>query len=148
MQGQRDLSMSEKSLRELQLQAQMIDEGMTGFERHFRFCRTRKFEADFAFPYLMLLIEVEGGTWINGRHNTGAGYAKDCEKYDEAEILGYHIIRVTSDMVDSSDLKALNIIKRMIASIQMKQERNNCIFCRNGVKRLISEPTDNSATTL
>lgn len=54
---------------------------------------------DFAWPELMLAVEVEGGTWANGRHSRGAGYARDCDKYNQAQLAGWIIIRVTSDML-------------------------------------------------
>lgn len=47
----------------------------------------------------MTAIEIEGGTWINGAHSRGGHYASDCEKYNEAALLGWVIFRVTSDMV-------------------------------------------------
>ena len=59
----------------------------------------RKFRADF-FCGLDLLIEVEGGAWINGRHSRGAGVETDCEKSALAAARGYRLIRVTPKQVD------------------------------------------------
>lgn len=50
----------------------------------------------------MTMIELEGGTWSRwkrSRHTTAAGYAADCEKYSTAALLGYTVVRLTSDMV-------------------------------------------------
>ncbi|HEY3620730.1 MAG TPA: hypothetical protein VGK96_28335 [Candidatus Sulfotelmatobacter sp.] len=49
----------------------------------------------------MILVEIEGGTWSQGRHSRGYGMAKDAEKYNRATILGYRILRYTTDMVMS-----------------------------------------------
>lgn len=56
---------------------------------------------DFAWPDIKLAVEVEGGTWSQGRHSRGAGYARDCEKYNAAQVAGWTVIRATSDMVRS-----------------------------------------------
>lgn len=110
-----------KQLRELQLERQMIDAGITGYVKQYKFHPKRKFLADFAFPQIMLIVEVEGGVYTGGRHVTGSGYTKDCEKYNEASILGYTIIRVTGEMVDSRELTALHFIQRAIESLSSKR---------------------------
>ena len=40
------------------------------------------------------LIEIEGGIYINGRHNRPAGFADDLEKYLEAALAGWRVIRL------------------------------------------------------
>jgi len=69
----------------------------------FRFDPTRRYKADFAWPEHMLLVEVEGGVYTNGRHVRPAGYRKDCEKYNRAQMLGYKVLRYTADMLDDPD---------------------------------------------
>lgn len=69
----------------------------------FRFHPVRKWRADFAFPAEMILIEIEGGVWVNGRHNRGAGYSADCEKYSNAALLGYRVFRFTPAMVKNGE---------------------------------------------
>lgn len=72
-------------------------------ERQYKFAEKRRWAADFAFPHLKLLIEVEGGTWSGGRHTTGTGFRNDCEKYNAAACLGFHVLRFTTDMVKSGE---------------------------------------------
>ena len=55
----------------------------------------RKFRFDYCYPKKKLAIEIEGGIWINGRHNRASGFIKDMEKYNIACILGYRILRFT-----------------------------------------------------
>jgi very-short-patch-repair endonuclease len=67
------------------------------FEREYKFCPDRKFRADFAIPGLKVLIEYEGAVYTQGRHTRGAGYVKDCEKYNIAAMLGWHVLRYTAN---------------------------------------------------
>jgi very-short-patch-repair endonuclease len=59
----------------------------------------RQWRWDFAFPGAGLLVEVDGGTRINGAHNRGARIEQDCEKQTAAAIAGWRTIRVTGDQV-------------------------------------------------
>jgi very-short-patch-repair endonuclease len=54
----------------------------------------RKWRADFAHLDSRTLIEIEGGIYINGRHNRPAGFAADLEKYFEASLAGWRVVRL------------------------------------------------------
>jgi hypothetical protein len=86
------------------------------FIREFVFAAPRKWRADFAVMDNArgadLLIEVDGGSWSGGRHTTGSGFQADCDKLNEATILGFRVLRVTPAMVD--DGRALALIERAI----------------------------------
>jgi very-short-patch-repair endonuclease len=72
-----------------------------GFEfvREFRFHAVRRWRFDFAIPGLLLAVEFEGGAWTGGRHTRGSGFVKDCEKYNAAAVLGWGVLRFTTDML-------------------------------------------------
>jgi very-short-patch-repair endonuclease len=72
---------------------------LTGFQREYVFAAPRKWRADFAHVAARLLVEVEGGVWTQGRHSRGAGFVKDCEKYNAAAMEGWTLLRFTTDMV-------------------------------------------------
>lgn len=86
--------------------------GLPEPEPEHRFWPGRRFRFDFAWPALMLACEVEGGTWVSGRHSRGKGYEADCIKYAEAVLRGWKVIRVTSQMVERGD--ALILLRRAI----------------------------------
>lgn len=91
---------------DLHLQAEKIP-----FEREVRFHPVRRWR----FDYLIgekLAVEVEGAVYSNGRHTRGKGYESDCEKYNEALILGYRVLRFTTGQVKSG--LAIDTIKRVI----------------------------------
>lgn len=73
--------------------------GGPSLEREVRFHETRKWRSDFAHLPSKTMIEIEGGTWSGGRHTRGAGYAKDCEKYNAAKHLGWSVYQLTGDMI-------------------------------------------------
>lgn len=82
-------------------------------EREVRFHTSRRWRADFAHMGSRTLIEIEGGIFGRGagRHNRGAGYAKDAEKYLEAVLAGWTVIRLTEKQLD------LDFIERIVAWI-------------------------------
>ena len=98
-----------------QIEQRMNEAGLPDPEKEFRFHPERQWRFDFCWPGLMVALEVEGGTWAKGRHTRGKGYASDCEKYSEAAILGWMVIRVTGDMIKNG--KAINLIHRAIEGV-------------------------------
>lgn len=92
---------------ELQIKAVGLPAPVT----EFRFC-SRRWKFDYAWPDRMVALEVEGGTWNNGRHVRGSGYEKDCIKYSEAAILGWKVIRATTTMI--ADGRALELIEKAL----------------------------------
>ena len=75
--------------------------------REHEFCPGRKWRFDFAFFNVAklgggsLAVEIEGGTHSNGRHNRVSGYTADIEKYNTASLMGWTILRFTTEMVMS-----------------------------------------------
>lgn len=72
-----------------------------------RFCPTRRWKADMAYPSAMLLIEVDGGAYVQGRHTRGKGFEDDCTKLSTAAALGWRVIRVTKKHIESGEAVAL-----------------------------------------
>lgn len=83
-----------------------------GMEREHRFHPSRKWRFDFAWPESKVAVEVEGGHWTGGRHTRGAGFEADCEKYMEAMVMGWRVLRVTASLVRSG--RALNALEAML----------------------------------
>ena len=70
---------------------------------------------------LKIAVEIEGGIFAKaggGRHNRGAGMKADLEKYAEAALLGWMVLRVLPEWVKSG--KALGWVERAIALRQAK----------------------------
>ena len=86
-------------------------------EREVQFHTSRRWRADFAHIESRTLIEIEGGIFMakGGRHTRGAGYANDAEKYLEAVLAGWTVIRLTERQLD------LDFIERIVAWINTLQ---------------------------
>ena len=69
------------------------------FQAEYRFHPTRKWRFDLCLPSCMVAVEQEGAVWTGGRHTRGSGYLKDMEKYNEAAILGWFVLRFTPEQI-------------------------------------------------
>ena len=84
--------------------------------REYRFAwaaMKRGWRMDFAWPELMIGVEVDGGSWSGGRHTRGKGFAEDCVKFNAATLLGYRVLHFTGDQIRSG--YALETIEALIA---------------------------------
>lgn len=61
------------------------------------FAKPRKWRFDYAWPLQRFALEVDGGVWIQGRHNRGQGAINDQEKLSEAAILGWRVLYAIPD---------------------------------------------------
>jgi len=71
----------------------------------FRFHLKRLWRFDWAWvePQYRIALEVEGGVWNGGAHLRGKHFLSDVEKYNEASLAGWLLLRCTpQDMEDSS----------------------------------------------
>ena len=99
-----------ESLLAMQLKALKIE-----FEQEFKFHAKRKWRADFHITGKKLLVEVEGGIWSGGRHTRGKGYLGDMEKYNAATVMGYRVIRFSTEQVKSG--LAIEQIEKMVGDL-------------------------------
>jgi hypothetical protein len=81
-----------------QLRALHLPEGL----REYRFDASgRRWRFDLAWVHRMLACEINGAEWQQGRHNRGAGMAKDFEKMNAAQVQGWVVLQFTGSQVKS-----------------------------------------------
>lgn len=85
------------------------------FEQEFEFHPKRKWRADFHLVGKKILVEVEGAIWSGGRHTRGKGYIGDMEKYNAATMMGFQVIRFSTDQVKSGH--AIQQIEKMVGDL-------------------------------
>lgn len=86
------------------------------FEQEFYFHPDRKWRADFHLIDKKILVEIEGGIWSGGRHTRGKGYIGDMEKYNAATMMGFQVIRFSTDQVKSGH--AIQQLEKMVGEIR------------------------------
>ena len=72
-------------------------------DREHQFHPTRKWKFDFAWPPWKLAVEIEGLSRGKSRHTTFSGFREDCAKYNAAAILGWRVLRYSTEMVIRGD---------------------------------------------
>jgi very-short-patch-repair endonuclease len=80
------------------------------FVREFQFDANRDWRADFLIETNwrccpVILLEIEGSVWTQGRHTRGSGFLKDMEKYNTATMLGYRVLRFSTQQVERGEAK-------------------------------------------
>lgn len=77
---------------------------LTGFQfvSEHRFHEKRRWRFDFAHIESKTAIEIEGGAFTNGRHTRGKGFVNDMEKYNQAVLLGWVVLRFTPEQMQKS----------------------------------------------
>ena len=81
--------------------------GGPALEREFKFHTTRKWRADFAHMPSRTLIEIEGGIWIRGRHTSPKGFTADAEKYLEAALSGWRVLRLVDQQIKGATVERI-----------------------------------------
>lgn len=81
------------------------------FDREYKFHPVRLWRADYRITNRlrngqMMLVEIEGGLFIRGRHNRPIGMQKDLDKYNQAVKLGYGVLRFSTHDVLRGRAKA------------------------------------------
>jgi len=76
-----------------------------------RFHETRRWRFDLAWPDMRFAVEVEGGQYVGG-HVTKGRFEGDMEKYNEAALAGWMVLRVSPRMV--RDGRALAVVERAL----------------------------------
>ena len=91
---------------ELQLRAAQLPE----WKREYKFHPERGWRFDLAWPQVgwslsrKVAVEVHGGVYSNGRHTRGKGFVADREKMNEARLLGWTVLEVCDEHIESGQV--------------------------------------------
>jgi len=88
------------------------------FTREYKFSQDRMWRVDFRIltetgGSTNILVDLNGGTWMQkSGHSTGKGIARDYEKSNAAQLLGFMYLQYTMKELDN--LEALDTVKRLL----------------------------------
>jgi very-short-patch-repair endonuclease len=77
----------------------------------------KPYKLDFAHLETKVAIEIQGGTWNNGRHSRGSGMKGDYTKLNSLQYDGWTVFQLSTDMITE---EWINIIKVYIFSNQIQ----------------------------
>lgn len=106
------------NLRGVALALQQLLPAGSVIELEHEFHPTRKWRFDLAVflpDGVRVALEVDGGAWIGGRHTSGGGFIADMEKSNEAQLLGWILLRCTPSQVKKG--AAVTLIHRAASLI-------------------------------
>lgn len=80
-----------------------------GWITELKFHPKRKWRFDWANKELMVAVEYEGIFGGKSRHTNLVGFTNDCEKYNNAQILGWVVLRYTASNYEQvqKDIEAI-----------------------------------------
>lgn len=67
-----------------------------GFDKEYRFDKSRRFKFDWANEAAKVAIEYEGLMSEKSGHTTITGYTSNCDKYNLAACQGWRVLRYTA----------------------------------------------------
>lgn len=80
----------------------------------YRFHPTRRWRLDFAWPQQRVAVEIQGGTYVKGRHVRGGGYRRDAEKLNALQSMGWRVFYVTAGMLREDPAAVITMVRDAI----------------------------------
>ena len=81
----------------------------------------RKYRFDCANPDKKIAIEIEGGLWLQGRHNRPLGMIQDMDKYNAAVVEGWKVLRYSPDTIRKSPWKLIADVRKLCGCVDINQ---------------------------
>jgi len=87
-------------------------------DREVRFHPTRRWRFDFAWPIERVAVEIEGGVWSRGGHTRGKVFIANCDKYNAAAVMGWKVLRYTTNHLRERPVQTIEEIKAALAAAE------------------------------
>jgi very-short-patch-repair endonuclease len=84
-------------------------------EREHKFHPERRWRFDFAWPQIGLAIEIQGGTFVGGRHSRGPAQHSEYDKHNAAVALGWRVLTFDAKHLSKANINdALELVEEAI----------------------------------
>lgn len=85
----------------LRFESILSDHRIAGFVKEHQFAKSigRRWRFDYAFVVEKVAVELEGGIWVRGSHTRPIRYISDCDKYNRAALMGWMVLRYTTEHI-------------------------------------------------
>lgn len=118
--------------------------GLPEPEAEVRFHPTRRWRFDWAWRDARVALEINGGVWTKGRHTRGAGYLRDLEKLNAAQLAGWIVLQCQPQDVANGTVAGL-LIEALHQKWPQKassgpQERRTAMECGASMDNLSDTP--------
>lgn len=100
------------SMLEVVLKNRLEHAGLPLGETQFRFIEGRQHRFDRAWPEHMVAVEIQGGVYSDDGHGRKSIVARDCLKLSLAAALGWRVLPLTKDMIESG--QAVELIRQAL----------------------------------
>lgn len=95
----------------------LIGHGLPLPKQQHQFARPRRWRFDFSWPDAMVAVELQGGSWINGRHTRGSYQSKEHEKLNAAQKAGWVVLQFGTDRMKDPHSVAAEVAEILRAKI-------------------------------
>ena len=87
---------SEKYLEAFEKFKRILEHFEIKYEEYFHFKSTKHWRFDFHLIEYRILVEISGGPWSGGRGGKLKNKAWSLDRYDDAEAMGFTVVRIES----------------------------------------------------
>ena len=81
-------------------------------EGQYRFVPGRQYRWDRCWVAEMVAAECQGGVWVQGAHSRGSGVQRDCLKLSLGAALGWRVLPLTREMIESG--QAIELLSKAL----------------------------------
>ena len=83
-------------------------------ETEFRFHPMRRWRFDIVILDHDIGIEIQGASYVAGRHTRGTGYANDCEKLNAATCAGWKVLWYTTHQITKDPMVVVRDVNKIV----------------------------------
>ena len=96
------------------LLTEIKQEGLPAPTLEHRFHGIRRWRFDLAWLPQRVGMEIHGGVYAHGHHTRGKGFEDDREKSNEAQLLGWRVLRYSPQMIKNDPINVIKQIEKVI----------------------------------